>query len=358
MIEESDMISVATFNCENLFSRPKIFGAPKTKAAQLLKVVAELDAELKKDEFDQIRIRTLKKALSGYAKVNDIRRKHDRLKPGEGAKEWLGWIELTRRPADDIAIENTARVIADIDADVVALVEVENRPLLKQFHDDLLKREFFASNPARTYGHIMVIDGNDKRGIDVAIMSRFPITWMQSHVADQTTYLGRTINTFSRDCLEATIEIPGAKPLIVLANHFKSMGYSPPADRLSNIRRRGQAQRVADLVSARKLDEEFVIVAGDLNSDPKSVSLEPLVKHPKLYNVNLELKAGKRGTYRTGNKQLDYLFVSTALQGRLGEVKIERRGTFAKKKWKPYPSVTGRRSEASDHCAVVAQFDL
>ena len=86
--------------------------------------------------------------------------------------------------------------------------------------------------------------------------------------------------------------------------------------------------------------------------------VEPLVQHEHLYNVNLELPASERGTYRTGQQQLDYLLVSEPLKERLVSVDIERRGTYARTKWEPYPTVTGRASAASDHCAVVADFQL
>ena len=38
------------------------------------------------------------------------------------------------------------------------------------------------------FTHVMVIDGNDERGIDVGLMTRkdFPIGFMRSHVDDRT----------------------------------------------------------------------------------------------------------------------------------------------------------------------------
>jgi hypothetical protein len=85
--------------------------------------------------------------------------------------------------------------------------------------------------------------------------------------------------------------------------------------------------RVAEIADGYDLAADYVVVVGDLNSDPSSWSVEPLVQLDHLYNVNLELLAGERSTY-------------------------------AKTKWEPYPTVTGRATAASDHCAVVADFDL
>jgi endonuclease/exonuclease/phosphatase family metal-dependent hydrolase len=135
------------------------------------------------------------------------------------------------------------------------------------------------------------------------------------------------------------------------------MGYSPQNDPQSNRRRLGQAKGVVKLTSNLNLDKDFVVVAGDLNSDASSPSLKPLRSHKKLYNVNLELPKGQRGTYRTGKKQLDYLIVSNALGKKLKNVHIERRGLFSSK-WQTYPTVKSRRTEASDHAGVVATFKI
>jgi exonuclease III len=84
-----------------------------------------------------------------------------------------------------------------------------------------------------------------------------------------------------------------------------------------------------------------------------------LLEKDGLYNVNLELDPDKRGTYRTGKKQLDYIVVSKALKDKLEKVHIERRGVFTTtNKWVPYDTVKNRKTEASDHAVVVADFKI
>ena len=51
----------------------------------------------------------------------------------EGKADWIGWAELKTAPVDEIAVHNTGRVIRDVDADILAVVEAENRVLLKTF---------------------------------------------------------------------------------------------------------------------------------------------------------------------------------------------------------------------------------
>ncbi|MGL5891925.1 MAG: endonuclease/exonuclease/phosphatase family protein, partial [Bacteroidia bacterium] len=63
-----------------------------------------------------------------------------------------------------------------------------------------------------------MVDGNDPRLIDVAILSRIPIDSCTTH---QTRKKGKT-TIFSRDCLEVKFII-GGKPFSLFVNHFKSM---------------------------------------------------------------------------------------------------------------------------------------
>ncbi len=109
-------------------------------------------------------------------------------------------------------------VIRDVGADIVGVVEAENRIVLDKFSGQLLKKV-----GGQPYPHVMVIDGNDDRGIDVGLMTRvgFELISIRSHV-DDTDALGEV---FSRDCPEFLVTTPTGARLVVLVNHFKSKGY-------------------------------------------------------------------------------------------------------------------------------------
>jgi endonuclease/exonuclease/phosphatase family metal-dependent hydrolase len=343
--------TIATFNCENLFTRPSIFEEPDEKAKELLHQVDLLKTELKKTVFDHDEIKRLAKSLEKYATIIDIRGKATSAK---GAAEWLGYVSLKKTTLEDAAVDNVARVVADTDADIISMIEVEDRITLKGFHDDILFPEFLKPAGKEPYPYIMSIQGNDGRGINVAVMSRVPINWMQSHVDDRTET--KTL-IFSRDCLEVNFALTPDTPLHLLVNHFKSMGYSSQGDPQGNKRRLVQTTRVAQLLDTYDLAKEYVAVTGDFNSGATSPSLAPLLTKARMYNVNEELPAGERGTYRTGKDQLDYILVSDALKAKLGSVYINRRGVYTVKGDK-YPTVTNRRTEASDHAAVVATVEV
>ena len=58
-----------------------------------------------------------------------------------GRAAWIGWVELKTDRVNEIAISNTARVIRDVNADILAVVEADNRIALKRFTDPLLRAD-------------------------------------------------------------------------------------------------------------------------------------------------------------------------------------------------------------------------
>ena len=158
-----------------------------------------------------------------------ITRPRDRTKPRRivagGREDWIGWVELKTEAVDETAILLTAKSIFEVGADVLALVEAESRPVLKLFQDLMADK----LGLPETYRHIMLIDGNDRRGIDVGLATRegFPIGRVRSH-ADDLKPDGHPI--FSRDCPEYEVTTPSGQTIMVLANHFNpnSAAIRPP----------------------------------------------------------------------------------------------------------------------------------
>jgi endonuclease/exonuclease/phosphatase family metal-dependent hydrolase len=141
----------------------------------------------------------------------------------DGRGDWIGWMELKKEAVNETATRNTARVVADVGADVLAVIEAEDRPALERFNRDVVPLGGPDGAPGWRYRHVMLIDGNDDRGIDVGLMNResLPIARMRSHVHDRG---GDGEVVFSRDCPEYEVELSGAGQLLVLVNHFESKG--------------------------------------------------------------------------------------------------------------------------------------
>ncbi len=362
-------LRVATFNCENLFDRPLAMNLDDNAQGQpYLDAFHELNAIFEKPSYsadDKDRILelmgkhrlTATRPKNRYLELRKIRgqllkRQGDTVTvAANGRADWVGWIELKTSEIRDQAILNTARVIAAVDADIQVLCEIEDRPSLAQFHDALLA-PILATTGRRAYPYILLIDGNDSRGIDVAILSRHPILDISTHIFD----VPGAPPIFSRDCAEYFVEIPRAgPPLVVMANHFTSKGSDP-----SGLKRRlpqaTQVKRIFDDRTAQGFTH--MIVAGDLNDTPESRGLAPLTTHRDLTDAVAQFAAaidpsGKRlGTYETGKQQFDYLLMSPAVSAAARNAGIERRGHYAPRTWKAFDTVTGERFQASDHHAV------
>jgi endonuclease/exonuclease/phosphatase family metal-dependent hydrolase len=91
-----------------------------------------------------------------------------------------------------------ASAIKGCNADVLALQEIEAMDSLKKFSGQFLS--------ASRFKYKCLIDANDPRFIDVAILSKYPFAYIRTHQFDRT--LDNRSYVFSRDCLEVGIELP------------------------------------------------------------------------------------------------------------------------------------------------------
>jgi endonuclease/exonuclease/phosphatase family metal-dependent hydrolase len=348
-------IRIASFNCENLFSRPKVFNlsdspADSAKSNAALKAAVDLKKILEKKTYtaaDKTKILDLIAAGKGFF---SLEKDKGTLVSGKrvvanGSGDFVGRIQFLLKEVSEAATENTGKVIKALNADVLCTVEVEHRETLGRFNSQVLKTRRFQNH--------MVIDGNDDRGIDVGLMSNLRIRNMRSHVDDKE---GNS-RIFSRDCIEYEVVLEDGRSLWILCNHLKSKGFGSPAT--NDARRKQQATRIAAILAENyNLATDLVVVAGDLNDTPDSDALSPLMAVPNLHNIVDTLPEAERYTYifRSEKTQIDYLLVSTPLRDAMTEVKIERRGMF--KVPGRFASITKESESASDHGAVVAEFAI
>jgi endonuclease/exonuclease/phosphatase family metal-dependent hydrolase len=366
---------LATFNLENMFERPTIMNLPSTEEGRrVLEDYYHLSDLIQKQQYsqnDKDMILNIMKQYRGllttgtsqFIRLIESRGhltnpKHT-IVEANGRGDWIGWFELRRDTIKETATENTARVINAVDADVLCVVEVEDRTAVNRFNNSVIPKIH-----GQKYGHTMVIDGNDDRGIDVGIMAKptFDIKSIGTHVDD----VDEEGQIFSRDCAEYTISTPSGNILLILVNHFKSQGHGKPAE--NDHKRRRQAQRVREIYE-QKLSQglEFIAVAGDLNDSPERDPLQPLigngstlvdiVKHPNFAGD------GRPGTYQDGNAKdkFDYILMSPRLLDKVQQGGIERHGVWGGKNgtlFPHFPEIKKKIDAASDHAALWVDLDL
>lgn len=378
---------VAAFNVENLFDRAKVFNDDTDIHQDVLDAHAVLNTLFEKAVYadgDKTRMLELFEQLGmlrrdegPFVRIRKIRGQiisRPRSRPpyikANGRDDWIGWCELKTAAVDEVAMMNTARMIRDARADVLAVIEAESRPVLKEFHDRVLADVGVTAGAG--YRHVMVIDGNDGRGIDVGLATRdgFPIGTMRSH-ADDLKPDGHPI--FSRDCPEYEVSTPCGNRVVLLPNHFKSkFGGNNPSSR---AKRRAQAEAVASYYKRLQGEGvEHIIVLGDLNDTPDSDELAPLLEdtdlkdisdHPNFTEFEFNANNGNRGigTHGLGNDddKIDYLLLSPALFKRVTLAGMERRGIWPGSRpprWEIYPELKKKHHRASDHHLLWADIDI
>ena len=365
---------IGSFNVENLFSRARALNQDTwAEGKVILDEYGKLNKLLQKPVYtanDKQKILNSLDALgltnSDESKFVILRQNRGKLvKRGNagievvagGRSDWVGWLELKKEAVNEIATGMTARVIKDVNADILAVIEADDRISLCHFNDQLLKPL------AGKYHGIMLIDGNDDRGIDVGLFTRpnFHVETIVSHVNDEVD--GKTV--FSRDCPEFMVRTNNNKQVLMLVNHFKSKGFGSQSE--SNAKRKLQAERVRQIYEQRKAEGiDMIAVVGDLNDTPASDPLKPLLQGGDLKDVfthpNFD-KQGREGTFGTcsASNKIDYLLLSPALFARMTSGSVWRKGIWAGGPGTLFPHYDEMLKPihaASDHAALYADINL
>lgn len=361
---------LATFNVENLFERVKAMNLSDwTMGSAILEDFKQLNDLLQSDVYTpeiKSELLTIMGRYDGllttgestYIRLREIRGKLLVKTPNNppeiavsGRNDWIGWFELEKESIKGKAIENIGRVIGLLNTDVLCVMEAESRIVLDHFNRDVLP--YVEISP---FEHVMLIDGNDKRGIDVGIMTKssFEINDIHSHI-DDTDEKG---TVFSRDCAEYEIKTELGNTLLLLVNHFKSKGYGSG----TAAKRLRQARRVRDIYEARLSEGyDYIAVIGDLNAVPLDTELDPLIRESSsLTDIMIHPKFvgdGRPGTHGNGtaSAKLDYILMSPKLSEKVEEGGIERRGVWGGTHGTLFPhlpTIEMANDAASDHAAL------
>jgi len=238
-------ISIGTFNLNNLFSRYNFKGEVNAIESNSTTVNSQISYEF--TDKDVYRLRTFMGKL---------------VKPKN--------IKNTQTIADRILRMNV---------DVLAVQEVEDIDILKQFNNEYLNG---------LYKYVILIEGNDPRLIDVGILSKYPIgqivSWQQAvHNSNPNK------KVFGRDLLQVNIlsKSREKKLFTIFNNHLKSQ-FVPfgqnkvKGTKSNNLRRKHQSEVIKSIVLSEMRPNSKFIILGDMNDSPKSAPLKPFVKDTNL----------------------------------------------------------------------------
>jgi predicted extracellular nuclease len=316
--------------------------------------------------------------------------------------------------ADDTR-QLTALAIAETHADILCLQEVDNIGALSAFEFGYLFKMV-----GEGYRHKYMVEGNDSRGIDVAVLMRdqtrdgLPIEFVEMTSHAHVTYNDLGIHNpelallgiepheriFKRDCLEIDVRI-GGKPFTLFVSHFKSMG--TPRNGMDG-RTASMPVRVAEAKAVRRIiEDKFAgsggaadknwVICGDFNDYRERVLItgdtlsgyrfEPVEEMESSVNVLLEggfcenlierrpvmdrwTLYHTRGPAERHLCQLDYILASPALARANAQAipDIVRQGQPFRTIFPPdqkverFPRIGWDRPKASDHCPVAVTFGV
>ena len=368
---------LATFNLENLFTRFDFEALTNERSQAYLPEIAKFLGEFADEDGD-------------LSKFDDFKR----------------LVETAAVAQYDDKRQHTALAMAEADPHVFCLQEVDDIRALERFRDVYLNK-----TGADAYPQLILFEGNDRRGIDVAAMARdirplmsrshawitpgwFGNEQVRDTLKNEYPAIKSGMNTrrrvFSRDCLELEFRRNG-KELTIFNCHFKSM--SGGRDK-SIGKRQLEALAVRELIKRKFPDPAAAnwIVVGDLNDYRMQITVssrrnadgsydetvkrlgggersgvDPLLDNDFGFNTLEMLPEKERWTHFYADKrtktQLDYIIVSPALKDKIeGAPRIVRSGqpyrTPNTENIPRYPRIGHDRPKASDHCPVVVTLDL
>ena len=302
-------ISVGTFNLNNLFSRfnfqGEVAGLPEGGGIRL-----EFDSEM------------------AYR-----------------ARTFMGRLVKQKDPDDTQTIADR---ILSMNVDVLAVQEVEHIEILKEFNQTHLNG---------LYSQVALIEGNDRRMIDVGVLSRLPLGPITSH---QTAVHPDEpeARVFSRDLLQVEVlnEKRSRKLFTLYNTHLKSHFVPFYEDQVAgkekaNQRRQRQAETISRIISDSERPNSAFILVGDMNDPPDSEYLQPMLEADRraLFNAlqtPVETRQPKAETAGQGPgpqspawthrynppgppepeyELLDQIWLSQTLKGKLLSSHIDRR---------------------------------
>lgn len=276
-----------------------------------------------------------------------------------------------------IKLKNIAHVIKDIDADIIALEEVESLQALKDLR--------FTLKQDGQYYQYYSITNSKNTNIKVALLSKYPFVYSKD--------LAVTASYKYRNILENKFKIEG-KEFYIFVNHWKSKS-GPESKRI--ISAKALLKRVNELGN-----DKNIILLGDFNSDYqenikfikkrkhndtdgktginnilktiKQNQKASLVKYEKenFYNLWYDTDIEKRYSYiyKKNKETLDNILISQSLLEKKDMYYInesihpfEANYLFLKEKiygWKMINKVPRRHKGQgySDHLPVVAEFKI
>lgn len=248
----------------------------------------------------------------------------------------------------DEHIEMVARAIRAADADVIGLQEIESREALDWFLSGWLSDA--------GYEHVVSIDSGDARGIENAVISRFPIVESEVYsnmalqgvhppdASDRRVKPGDPL-VMRRGPLRVVVDLPEIGETTLFVVHHKSGG------KRTAYWRGAEAFGVGELIKGeRESTGRPVLLMGDMNSTPEYETHQKY--HGILGLADLVAEGGNESPTHASNRRIDMVYGSPSLGERVVEGTGFVLGTPIRREGQDWRTTPPPAGWASDHFIV------
>ncbi|MEL7473917.1 MAG: endonuclease/exonuclease/phosphatase family protein [Planctomycetota bacterium] len=254
------------------------------------------------------------------------------------------------KPEAEVA--SVAAAIRALDADILALQEIESESVLRAFRDEHLQ--------GLGYDHIASLEAGDSRGIEQSVLSRFPIT--DARVWDNydtgsvhpprwrdrpNKYAGERI-VLRRSPLMATVEVPssvtGGAPyeLTLLVVHHKSGGGN-------DYWREAEADAIIGMIKAFAGGaDRNVAVLGDFNAKLYEDSVKAYLESGYQDAWRRRPRGPEARTHESG-RAIDFILVNQAMAAEVVPNSAFVLGTIARPEGVDFRTYDPPPGYAADH---------
>ncbi|GAB4386809.1 MAG: hypothetical protein Kow0022_16840 [Phycisphaerales bacterium] len=257
--------------------------------------------------------------------------------------------------------EAVAQTIRRIDADVLAVEEVESEDVLIAFRDTYLSD--------MGYDYVVSLDAGDERGIEQGVLSRYPIVarkqWVRmplggvhpaKYGSGDNWYAGEEI-VFHRSPLMVEVEVPpsvtGGEPyrLTLLAVHSKS---GAPAGYWREAEARGMVQVIGELM--KEDPDRNLVVLGDFNATRDAESMQ-ILERSGLIDV-IGDRSGPEWISHASGRRIDHLLANPQAMEEIVPESAFILGTTVGVEGMDWRDAAQLPGYASDHFPVVVDLKV
>ena len=261
-------------------------------------------------------------------------------------------------PTSEARCEELAKVIRELDADVLALQEVEGLVAIKWFNENYL--------PNMGYTFVVSEEVGYYRGIEQSVLSRFPVTEVKTWKNSDLTKIDRLGGgwteipsgedeiSFQRSPLCVTVETPEGYELTVFSIHHK-------AGRNAWHRELEALQIMQYIEDMNNIDpERNIAVIGDFNAQPWDRSTRVYLRNGMTDALSFRVANAEWGDTsplrktHTSGRLIDFIMLNAPA---VGELVVDSGFVLGSSQpdydWRKDPIPAGY---ASDHCAIAVDL--